>query len=600
MPAGNHAPTRSPRRWERRLQRAVWGDDAGDADPGVRLQRRLVVRPAVALACAAMLLGALHTFATPPFAPPDETSHLAYALAVTDGHRPLVDEFPDTTRLPYWREGLSVWTANHPPLYNLLAGVPLRIGEATGQGLAGIWGARLVSVGSFGLGLLLAAWLMVVLVPGRPVLAVAAPGIVGFLPHFVHVSGIAYNDALAFCMTTATLLAAAVVLRRGPSPRRNVLLALVAAAAAGTRVSGLLVLGIAGLVAGSAPLLHGPGSPIARLRRGVAHGLLVAAVAAATFGWVYVQNLSRYGGLTATGTLLDMFNREPRGLFWLRLVRRGIWRDVHTQWWSRMDSTSHLPDVLLIPLRWWALLVALGLLAVAVRRLASARWRPPPRVLVLWLPPLGLLVGTVLTFGQFVARGGSPHARYFMPTAAVLGAIAATGLLALPGRRRGLPVAACTLSLLVANVVVLYRYATYADLYGPVLVVRRWAMLGEPALVPAAVVVVALLAASYAVFVVSLWRLGAEGAWQPSRTGRRDPRPLPARDPAAAALAAALGGLTGVWSAYWFLDWLPLPLGAAAGLLAAALAVWLVEPPVTAGRTDDEHARVTGDLERSP
>lgn len=575
MPTGNDAPTRPLRPWERRLQRAVWGDDAGEADASARAERRLVVRAAVALALAATLLGTLHVFATPPFAPPDETSHLAYALAITEGHRPFVDEFPDTTRLPYWREGLSVWTANHPPLYNLAAGVPLRIGEATGFGLEGIWGARLVSVAAYGVGLLLVAWLMVVLVPARPVIAVAAPGTVGLLPHFLHVSGIAYNDAFAFCMTTATLLAATITLRRGPTLWRTVALAVTASAAAGTRVSGLLALALAGLAAGTAPLLHGPGAPVARLRRAVGHGLLVAAVAVVTVGWVYVQNLSRYGGLTATQTLLDMFDREPRGLFWLRLVRQGMWRDVHTQWWSRMDTTSHLPDVLLVPLRWWALLVALGVLVATVRRFVTGTWRPSLLTLAAWGPAVGLVAGTVVTFGRFVAHGGSPHARYFMPTIAVLGVITAAGLLALPGRRRGLPAAACTLGILVANVVVLYRYATFTDLFGPVLVVRRWVMLGEPPFMLVAAVTVLALATAFALYVVSLWRLAPIGV--PDSAGGDDPRPLWRRDPVAAGLATALGAFAGVWAAYWFARWLILPVAGLGGAAAVWAGVWLAE-----------------------
>lgn len=536
--------------------------------------RRPVVRGIAAIVLASALLSCLHAFATPPFAPPDETSHVAYALAITEGRRPLVTDFPDATRVPLMREGLSVWTANHPPLHHLLAGVPLRLGEATGFGLAGFFAARLVSVLAHAVGVALVGWLLLLLVPGRPALAVSAAGIAGPVPHFLNVAGIAYNDATAFLFTTATLLAGACILLRGPSRLRVGLLAAAATAAAATRVSGLLPLALAGAAAGVAPLLHPGGTLAARLRRGALSGAVVATAALAVAGVFYVQNVMRYGGLTATATLMTLFEREPRGAPFMRLVWRGFWRDIHTQWWSRINESSQLPDALLIPFRWWAPAIAVGLLVVALRALTRGTWRLPPPRLAAWALPLGLLAGTILTFSLFVARGGSAHARYLFPALAAVAALAAVGLGALPGARRGLPAAACTLSLLVAATVTLYRFALDPDVDGAVLALKRLALDGGTGFVLVAIGVVALLAASFAVYATALWQLGPVsapgGTAAPGAPGTGPPgehRPVWRRDPAGATLAGLIVVVTGAWVAAWYLPGLPAVAGALAGLV---------------------------------
>ena len=143
----------------------------------------------------------------------------------------------------------TIWTANHPPLYYLVAAVPLRLGVDLGHPLGGIRAARLLNVGISLVGLVLVVLLARELVPARPELWVAAAGLAALVPGLVMTSAIVYNDALMFTLTTAALVLITRMLRWGPTTRRLVLLAVLAAAAALTRATGLIVVVVAALAA---------------------------------------------------------------------------------------------------------------------------------------------------------------------------------------------------------------------------------------------------------------------------------------------------------------------------------------------------------------
>ena len=78
------------------------------------------------------------------------------------------------------------------------------------------------------------AVLALTLAPGRPRVAIGA-WLAALLPSLPHVSAFVYNDRLGFLAATATLAAAVVVVRRGPTLPRLAWLTGAAAAAALTR-----------------------------------------------------------------------------------------------------------------------------------------------------------------------------------------------------------------------------------------------------------------------------------------------------------------------------------------------------------------------------
>jgi hypothetical protein len=378
--------------------------------------RRQGVRLGVAGAVLAFVaLAAAQTWTIPAYQPQDEAAHVGYALVVGGGRLPTIDTPIPSDGSPRLAAKLAhsappnrqVWTANHPPLFYLLASVPLRLGTAGGHPLGGLKVARLVGVGLSAVGVALVALLALWLLPDRPQLAVAAAGLAALAPVFVHVSATLYNDSLAFLTSTATLLAAAAVLLRGPSRGRLAALAAAAAAASLARESGLLLAGLAG-------------------------------AAAAASGWFYLRNLRLYGDVTGSAALLEKFHRLPHGPIALVLRTPGYWIAQQQRFW---DISANLPAMAGRPTRLAWLLVALpaaGLLLLGARWL-RARRPPPPGRWRPWLLLIGLLAALELTTADFYSRGGNAHARYLLPALAVLGIAAAAGLAALPGARRGWP-----------------------------------------------------------------------------------------------------------------------------------------------------------------
>jgi hypothetical protein len=462
---------------------------------------------------AFVMLAMLYVY-TPTYRMQDEASHVAYAQELSRGRLPTLDTPISTQSDPRLRRLLSVrdaprrtiWTANHPPLYYALAAIPLRIGTAIAHPTGGVEAARLLSVGWSALGLIILAYVVLQLVPGRPQLAVAATGLAALLPSFVGVSSLVYNDSLAFLTSTMVLAASVVFVVRGPSAARLAAVAASASLVALTRASGLLVVGVAGLAVLVGVWQASQGSTLRRLGRAAIWAGAVAAAVVAAAGWFYLRNLTLYGDLTGSAALLERFGRVPRGSIPRLLTSPGFFRVQQQRLW---DITFDLPraDGSLTRQLWLlGLLPLAGLLLAGARRLArpphgSTRSDPGPTVAVaLCVVLLGLLQLSVV---QFVSGGGGPHVRYLFPGLVTLGLAAAVGLTALPGGRRGLPVVAMLLAMGAANLWVWWRYLDALK------VTERPALL---------IVVVPLLAVGLGLQAIALWRLQPHPA-RPSPAG---------------------------------------------------------------------------------
>jgi hypothetical protein len=452
----------------------------------------------------------------PTYLPVDEASHVAYARELSHGRLPTIDTQmvadgdPRLARVLRSRDARhrTIWTANHPPAYYALVAVPLRLASAVGHPVGGVQAARLLSVGLSAVGLVVLAWVVAQLVPGRPALAVAAAGLAGLLPSFVSISAKVYNDSLAFLTTTLVVAAAVAVLVRGPSLARLAGVAAAAGLAALTRASGLLVVGVAGLAVLIAvwrdrPAERPPGSPPAgrdqALRRGGrivfwagAVGLVVVAVA----GWFYLRNLRLYGDLTGSAALLERFGRVPRGSLAGLLTDPGFWRAQQQRLWGAGNLVPGANDGLarwlwllgLVPLV--GLLLAGGGWLAGRLRGAGGRLDAGRAVAVgLCLLLLGLLQLSVV---QFATGGGTAHARYLLPGLVTVGLLAAVGLAALPGGRRGLPVVAMLLAMTWINLWVWQHHPSTTQVAG-----WPWPLV---AVVPLVLVGIGLQA-------VALWRL---------------------------------------------------------------------------------------------
>jgi hypothetical protein len=432
-------------------------------------ERRALRLGLAGVVLAFLTLATLHVLTVRPFLPADERAHTGYALLVGRGELPTLST--PTPPLPGIKspsgQRSRVYTANHPPLYYALVAAPLRLGEATRHPLAGVRAARLLTALLAGAGLVAAAALALVLVPGRPQLAVGAAGIAALLPSFVHLSGLVHNDALGFTTATATLAAAVLLLVRGPNRGLLATLALAAAAAALTRASGLVLVGVAVVAAGLAPLLHSRRPVAARLAVGTLQAGLVGGVAAAASAWFYLRNRALYGDFGGTAANFRLFGLRPRGSTTLDILgTRRFWTGVYDQLWGRFAGMQFLAKgALALPGRLLAALVVAGLVLGAARAVrwrgsAEAAERPGPvsSQLVAWLLTLAVVPILVVALADYVAKGGGTHARYLYPGLAVLGLVAAVGLGELPGRHRGLPILAVLAGLVVLN---LLLWATF-------------------------------------------------------------------------------------------------------------------------------------------
>ena len=283
-------------------------------------RRSVVGRGLAGVLLSFAVLATLQALTIHPFHPPDEMSHVGYALEVGHGRLPTIETPIPGREIPLLQHKVdnsrpanrTIWTANHPPLYYLVSAVPLRLGVELGHPTAGIRVARLVNVAISLAGLVLIVLLARELVPARPELWVGAAGLAALVPVFVQTSAIVYNDALMVALTTAVLLLIARVLRWGPTRRRLVLLAVLAAAAALTRASGLVVVAVAGVAAVVAVWRQDGRPGRSRAVRAIAAGGAIVVTATAAAGWFYLRNRHLYHSATGTGPAGEVLPAEAR------------------------------------------------------------------------------------------------------------------------------------------------------------------------------------------------------------------------------------------------------------------------------------------------
>lgn len=140
--------------------------------------------------------------------------------------------------------------------------------------------------------------------PGQTGVALLAASLTAFNPQFLFISASVSNDALINLLAALLGWRMLLLLRDGFDTRRSLLLALLIALAALTKLSGLTVAAAVGLAAFWT---------LARRRDFRGFALLAGATLALTLliaGSWYLRNLSLYGELFGTSTMLDHFGRR--------------------------------------------------------------------------------------------------------------------------------------------------------------------------------------------------------------------------------------------------------------------------------------------------
>ncbi|HKQ01675.1 MAG TPA: hypothetical protein VJ735_15225, partial [Actinomycetes bacterium] len=177
------------------------------SDPDLR-ERRAVRLGVAGAVLAFLVLAGVQAAAVRPYLPPDELYHVGYAATLLDGRLPTLTAPLPADRVPLMPDDgrpRRVYVANHPPLFYAISALPLGLGERFGTPRAGFLAARLLSAALAAGGLVMVAWLALVLVPDRPRVAVGAAWLAALLPSLPHVSAFAYNDGLGFLAASAAL-----------------------------------------------------------------------------------------------------------------------------------------------------------------------------------------------------------------------------------------------------------------------------------------------------------------------------------------------------------------------------------------------------------
>ena len=344
----------------------------------------------LAVAGATLTLAIANALAAPPFTGNDEAAHVAYALAVADGHLPRVTDRSPSSPIGPLVPGRLIYTANHPPLYYALAGPPM-VGLAdAGYPGAALRLARLVNAVMATLAVLATAAIAARLAPGRPRAPVIAAAVAGLVPAYGFVAGFAYNDGLALAAAAGLLAAALAVHQDGATGRRLVLVGALAAVAALARASALPA-----VVAAAVLVATGRGR-----RRDALVPLVTAPIAA---GWFYVRNRHLYGDLTGGDYLLRLLQRPVRGSTGGALVDPGFWSTMAADAWGPF---APLPGSLELLLG----VAAVGCIGWQLRRPTVA-----------WVVLAGYALVLLVAVARFYAEGGGAHGRYLYPLLVVAG-----------------------------------------------------------------------------------------------------------------------------------------------------------------------------------
>ncbi len=429
--------------------------------------------------------GLLATVAIAPFRSADESAHVAYGLAVSEGRLPTMNEqvVPQFPGQPNPRQHV----ANHPPLYYTLIAVPLGLGVRDEHALLGLRAARIETL-LLGVAGVLAAASVAMGLRRRQDVAVGTAAITATVGSFVAVSSTVMNDAPAMMFSTVALAGLVRVLLHGLRPGALMATAVGTVGAVSTRASGVPLIG---LVAGGlvvAGLMHT--RPRWRgLLSALACVLGLFAVCAAVVGWFYARNVRLYGSLTGefylprrqtTLASLSEFLTPPR------------WYVDFAERLSCGRVACETPGMsvgikLALGLLWLAVFVGA---ATGLRRMVTRRQRPSWPMLAV-LAVFALLVAALwVAIALHVRQGGAPHPRYLFGPLAVLTLAIAGGLRAVPGGPPGVWLVA---GLWAQALMVMSWLLAIADLQHPTSVLDLLPTALREAGVPLAPVVVVLL-----------------------------------------------------------------------------------------------------------
>jgi hypothetical protein len=500
------------------------------------------------------VLGGLAVLSVQPFASADEHAHADYGLTLYTEQR--LPTLFDTVESAFpFQKTKPQHVANHPPLYYLLIGPPLRAGLESGHPETGFLVARGISVlASMAAVVMVAVFAHTLMRGRRPAAAVGAAALAAVYAPFVSVTGALHNDALAVAFSSTVLWLVVLVMRRGLGADLLIGLGVAALGGVSVRASNASLVLIASLAVLVAALIHAP--PTTRWRSGLATGLAasvaVGLTSVAGIGWFFLRNLNLYGNPLGYGVLDEAFGKTPppQPLWLLRnpvllIDQLGLPRPEESLTVSglltALPALAVTAGLVLTVRAAWRRSRSRGADEPAVSdRVGSPVREPTARSILGGLFLLHALITVVMVI-RHVDGGGGIHVRYLFPLLPIAATLAAVALLQLPGGRRGAYVVAAVVAGVLTTLETVGRSAW------------RWAADREPGAAldgitqgltrigipyPSAAVAAALLVVGAAgvVVAVSMWRLGGQPG-SGSATGQSQPPEEPIENQPRAALA---------------------------------------------------------------
>ena len=371
------------------------------------------------ITCAGVCVG--YALSSPLYGTKDEVAHVDHAYQLWHGTLIRIGE---PMRMPQiWGYTLPFdWTGQHPPLFYLLL-APV-VGPLTDAGhlLAAGMAARGIAAVITCLVVAAVMWTARQIVPTRPEVSIAAGLVTALSPALTRLGGVVFNDNLFVLWATLLVGQTVWLLRHGPRTRGLLLFGLYAAAALGTRLPGVVFIGLCATTLGLVWLLAGQ----RRDWTGVLRLGLVVLLAVAANAWFYVRNFRATGSWSGMQT--DLVGK-PGGPLQEREVRSVPDVATDPDIWRQLLIPPALQEHVAIGVVLTLAPLVLGLV-VGIRSFSRER-REPVRVATALLT-LTLTAAIVAIQLDYAAGGGGAYWRYLIPLTIVTSLVTALGLTASP------------------------------------------------------------------------------------------------------------------------------------------------------------------------
>ncbi|MBN1428773.1 MAG: glycosyltransferase family 39 protein [Anaerolineae bacterium] len=397
-----------------------------------------------------LALSTLYSLSTPVFEASDEVFHY-----------PVIDHIRVTGELPVQHPGVeTLWEqeGSQPPLYYLMSaaltawidtgdlldvhrwnphaklGIPLdpdnknmilHTGAEAFPWQGTVLAVHLIRFFSILLGtgsIILVYALAQTIRPDNRPLAWLSMGLVAFNPMFLFITASVNNDNLTVLLSAWIMLLLARILQDGLTTRRVITLAVVAGLATLTKISGLTLLPIIGLVL----LFHAWRTR--EWRQMIAAGLAIAIACLAISGWWYFRNITLYGELLGLNTHVAVAGGREISLWDLRHEWYGFW----VSYWALFGAVNILADPGVYTFYTGLSVIAVaGLIWWVAGTVRTKSWT------ALVLPGLLAIQAVVVFIGviNWTLRTYASQGRLVFPAIGALSILTALGLLSLLPKR---------------------------------------------------------------------------------------------------------------------------------------------------------------------